>query len=78
MSDIKETIRDTEADVKEAWRKADGEESVGDKAANVADRAKNAVENAGDELHEKADEASREMAYQEGRVDQAGRDADRS
>jgi phage-related minor tail protein len=73
MSDIKETVRDTEADFKDAWRKADGEESLGDKAANVGERAKNAIENAGDKLHEEVDEASRDMAYEQGRVDEAQR-----
>jgi hypothetical protein len=74
MSDVKRTVRDTEADVKEAWRKADGDESLGDKAANVGDRVKNAVENAGDEIHEEADEMSRDAAYQQGRADEATRD----
>lgn len=69
MSDMKETLRDTAADAKEAWRKADGEESLGDKLANAGDRARNAVENAGDELHEKADTLSRDAAYERGRVD---------
>ena len=41
MSDLKRTVRDTEADMKEAWRKADGDESLGDKAANVGDRLEN-------------------------------------
>ena len=72
MSDVKRTIRDTEADVKEAWRGADGE-SVGDKVANAGDRASNAVKDAGDTIHEKADEASRDMAYEKGRVDEAER-----
>lgn len=73
MSDVKRTVRDTEADVKEAWRKADGDESLGDKMANVGDRARNAVEDAGDELHEGADKLSREAAYQQGRTDELSR-----
>jgi hypothetical protein len=72
MSDVKRTIRDTEADVKEAWREADGE-SLGDKVANARDRAGNAVKDAGDTIHEKTDEASRDMAYEQGRVDEANR-----
>jgi hypothetical protein len=72
MSDVKRTIRDTEADVKEAWRGADGE-SLGDKVANAGDRAGNTVKNAGDKIHEKTDEASRDMAYEHGRVDEANR-----
>ena len=73
MSDIKRTVRDTEADLKEAWRKADGDESLGDKAANLGDRAKNAIEDAGDELHEGADRMSREAGYQKGRADKLNR-----
>jgi hypothetical protein len=72
MSDMKRTIRDTEADVKEAWRGADGE-SLGDKAANTRDRAGNAIKDAGDTIHEKTDEASRDAAYERGRVDEATR-----
>jgi hypothetical protein len=73
MSDLNRTVRDTEADVKEAWRKADGEESLGDKLAGAGDRATNAVKNAGDALHEKADEVSRDAAYEQGRADEASR-----
>lgn len=73
VSDLKKTIRDTEADVKEGWRKADGDESLGDKAANLGDRAKNAVENAGDELHEKTDDLARDASYEAGRQDEAMR-----
>ena len=73
MSDLNKTVRDTEADVKEAWRKADGEESLGDKVANAGDRLGNAVKNAGDEVHEEADEMSRDAAYQKGRADEATR-----
>ena len=73
MSDLNRTIRDTEADVKETWRKADGDESLGDKVANVGDRLENAVKDAGDKIHEEADEMSRDAAYQQGRVDEATR-----
>lgn len=73
MSDLKRTVRETEADMKEAWRKADGEESLGDKAAGLGDRVENAVENAGDEIHEEADEMSRDVAYEKGRADEATR-----
>jgi predicted Holliday junction resolvase-like endonuclease len=73
MSELNKTVRDTEADMKEAWRKADGEESLGDKLAGAGDRATNAVKNAGDELHEKADEVSRDAAYEQGRADEASR-----
>jgi len=72
MSDLKRDVRDTKMDVKEAWRNADGE-SLGDKVANTTDRAKDKLANAGDELHEQADKASREAAYQEGRADEMPR-----
>lgn len=68
MSDIKRAARDTETDVKEAWRRADGE-SLGDKAANARDRAGNAVADVGDKLHEGADKASRDAAYERGRIE---------
>ncbi len=71
MSDLNRTVRDTETDVKEAWRRADGHESLGDKATNVGERVGNAVENAGDKLHEEMDEASRDAAYEKGRADEA-------
>jgi hypothetical protein len=73
MSDVKETIRDTEADAKEALRKVDGDESLGDKLAGAGDRIGNEVKNAGDEIHEEADEMSRDAAYQQGRADEATR-----
>lgn len=73
MNDVKRTVRDTAADVKETWRKADGDESLGDKIANVGDRARNAVEDAGDALHEGADKLSRDAAYEQGRVDELNR-----
>ena len=69
MSDFNKTVRDTEADAKEAWRKADGDESIGDKLANAGDRARNAVADAGDELHEKTDELGRQVSYERGRVE---------
>ena len=71
MDEMKKAARDTEADLKETWRKADGEESLGDKAANVGDRAENAVKDAGDALHRGVDDASREAAYQRGRIDES-------
>jgi hypothetical protein len=71
MSDLKRTVRDIEDDAKEAWRKADGEESLGDKLANAGDRIRHGVENAADEVHEQADAASRQVEYERGRADEA-------
>ena len=72
MSDLKQTARNTKTDAKDAWRKADGE-SLGDKIATGTDRAKDALENAGDEIHEDADKASRDAAYERGRADEMSR-----
>ena len=69
MSDFKREVRDMEDDAKEAWRKADGEESLGDKLANAGDRIRHGVENVGDEVHEEMDEASRRAEYERGRLD---------
>jgi len=72
MNDLKRDARDAKTDVKEAWRNADGE-SLGDKVANTTDRAKDELANAGDELHEQADKASRDAAYEQGRADEMSR-----
>ncbi|MBI2780889.1 MAG: hypothetical protein HYX55_03700 [Chloroflexi bacterium] len=73
MNDIKRTARDAAADVKETYRKADGNESLGDKVANVGDRVRNAVEDAGDTVREEADRMSREASYEKGRMDELNR-----
>jgi hypothetical protein len=72
MNDLKETARDAKTDVKDAWRKADGE-SLGDKIATATDRAKDKAADAGDELHEEADRVSREASYEQGRADEMSR-----
>jgi hypothetical protein len=72
MSDLKETARDAKTDVKDAWRKADGE-SLGDKVATTVDRAKDKAADAGDELHEETDRAAREASYEQGRADEMSR-----
>src|SRR5512143_2775634 len=69
MNDIKRAARQTEDDLKQAWRKADGNESLGDKAANLGDRTKHAIDNVDDKLHEGSDKLSREAAYERGRAD---------
>jgi hypothetical protein len=71
VSELNRTVRDTEADLKEAGRKLDGDESLGDKIAGAGDRLENAVKNAGDEVHEEADDMSRDAAYQQGRADES-------
>jgi hypothetical protein len=72
MDDLKKTARDAEADAKETWRRADGE-SLGDKAANARDRVGNAVKDVGDEVHKDVDDASRDVAYERGRIDESAR-----
>ena len=69
MSDLKREVRDMKDDAKEAWRKADGEESVEDKLANAGDRIRSGAENLGDEIHEETDEAARKLEYERGRAD---------
>ena len=73
VSELNRTLRDTEADVKEAGRKLDGDESIGDKLAGAGDRLENAVKNAGDEIHEGADDMSRDASYEQGRMDERNR-----
>jgi hypothetical protein len=73
MSDLNKAVRDTEADVKENWRKADGNESLEDKARDLGDRATNAVKDVGDKVHEEADRMSRDASYEQGRVDEMNR-----
>ena len=75
MNDVKRTIRDTEANAKEALRRADGEESLEDKIANAGDRLSNAIKNAGDELEESVDEARRDVASEHGRADEMADEA---
>lgn len=72
MNDLKHDARDAKTDLKDAWRKADGE-SLADKVATATDRAKDKVADAGDELHEEADRAARDVAYEQGRADEMSR-----
>ena len=37
MDDVKKTYREGEQNTKEAWRKADGDESLADKVGNAGD-----------------------------------------
>lgn len=71
MSDLSKGLRDAGADVKEFGRKADGNESLGDKLAGAGDRVENAVKNVGDDVHEKTDDMSRDAAYEKGRADES-------
>ena len=74
MGEIKREMRDLEDDIKSGARKADGNESVGDKLANAGDRLRHGAENLGDDVHEGIDRTSRDAAYERGRLDEsAGR-----
>ena len=56
-ADVKETVRGVGNDTKETWRKADGDESLSDKVANVGgDDVRDALGNAGDEIRRHSDD----------------------
>ena len=55
MDDAKRAYREAENKTKEEWRRADGEESLEDKAANTADDIRAGLGNLGDEVDEEVD-----------------------
>ena len=57
MDDAKRAYREAENKTKEELRRADGEESLSDKAANVGDDIRQGLGNAGDEIDEQVDKA---------------------
>lgn len=57
MDDVKRTAREGENKTKEAFRKADGDESVADKVGNLGDDIRHGLGNAGDEVREGLDDA---------------------
>lgn len=57
MDDAKRAYREAENKTKEGWRRADGEESLEDKAANTADDIRAGLGNLGDEVDEEVDKA---------------------
>jgi hypothetical protein len=56
MDDIKKAGREADETAKETWRKADGEESLGDKVGNLGDDVRKHAGNAGDEIRRNADD----------------------
>ena len=44
MDDVKKTYREGEQETKEAWRKADGDESLADKIGNAGDDMRRTVD----------------------------------
>jgi len=69
MDDLKQGYREGENKTKEALRKADGEESLGDKVGNLGDDIRQGLGNAGDEIREGVDNVG-------DNVDRARRDHD--
>jgi len=61
MDDIKQGYREVENKGKEAWRKADGEEDLGDKLGNLGDDIKQGLGNAGDTADREMDRADRDL-----------------
>lgn len=57
MDDAKQAYREAENKTKEELRRADGEESLSDKAANLGDDIRHGLGNAGDEIDEQVDKA---------------------
>ena len=56
MDDLKKDYRSVKNDAKEAWRKSDGEEDLGDKLANVGDDLRDEMGNAGDDIRREVNE----------------------
>ena len=67
MDDVKRTYREGEEKAKEAWRKSDGDEDLGDKVGNLGDEVRKDLGNAGDDLDREADrhvdEGTRQRPY---------------
>lgn len=55
MDDLKRDYREGEETAKEAWRKADGEEDLADKAGNLGDDIRKGLGNAGDDVEREMD-----------------------
>ena len=55
MDDLKRGYRETEESAKEAWRKSDGDEDLGDKLGNLGDDIRKEAGNAGDALDREVD-----------------------
>lgn len=55
MDELKKGYREGEETAKETWRKADGEEDLGDKIGNLGDDIRKNLGNAGDDLDDAVD-----------------------
>ena len=63
MDDVKKGYREAEETAKETMRKADGEESLADKAGNLGDDIRKNLGNLGDDVREAADDAGDKMEH---------------
>jgi hypothetical protein len=57
MDDAKRALRDAENETKEQARRADGDESLSDKAANLGDDVRTGLGDAADKVDEQVDRA---------------------
>ena len=75
MDDVKKGSREVETDAKQAWRKADGDESIDDKLANAGDEIRKDLGNAGDEIRDALDDTTQDAKreYRESRDRRQGR-----
>ena len=55
MDDLKRDYREGEDKAKEAWRRSDGDEDLGDKLGNLGDDVRKELGNAGDDVRREAD-----------------------
>ena len=82
MDDVKKTYREGEQTTKEAWRKADGDDSLADKVGNAGDEIRKDLGNAGDDLDDAAEqstahkEAARKADGDESLADKVGNAGD--
>jgi hypothetical protein len=57
MNDLKKDAREADNKARELWRKADGDESLGDRFGNLGDDVRDGIDNVGDDIREGADKA---------------------
>lgn len=55
MDDLKRGYRETEEKAKEAWRRSDGDEDLGDKLGDLGDDVREGLGNAGDDVRRETD-----------------------
>lgn len=60
MDDAKKVYREGEQQVKETWRRSDGDEDLQDKVGNVGDEVRKNLGNTGDDLRRAGDDMGHE------------------